>query len=300
MQTLPTDLKERISAALTDSDSELWFPNLTYDLVQSGYQKLHKDIGITIRTYGTARVILKDVDAERLAEIFIKNTIFSKNGYGQIENETFVEIFPANIVEQYKESGVEFYNQEELLTRIEIINCLKNSFETIRSVPSLFETVRRLVKSIHLIKPEDDEYDVSFSEPHIPFSIFVSVPRENTPINVLRVTEAIVHESMHLQLTLIENIVPLFSAEGNLVYSPWKEEYRTPQGILHALYVFKVIEYFVQQVSKNNNLSTECKHHLKERQNRIFSQVHEISDFLNCPNLTNLGKKFTEKLMEFS
>ncbi len=244
-QTVPINLEERITDALTNSKPELWFPYLTNDLTRIGWQQLYEEMGITESNYGTARVILKDPDASRN----IAYTLMIPNQKGEIKDEIFVEIIPINISKQYKESGVNFYAAEEFseknLINNEVLDCVKDAFNIIRQVPSLFTTIVNLVKSIHLIEPESDEYDVSFSEPHIPFSIFVSVPQKNTPINALRVAEAIVHEAMHLQLTLLEQLINIFVNSDKKYFSPWKNEHRTLQGALHAHYMFLVIKDYI-------------------------------------------------------
>ncbi len=98
--TLPSDLKERIIIALTDHDSELWFPHLTYDLMQTGLQKLYEETGITQENYGTARVILKDADAERVFE----RSVFTVDCLEDIKNKSFIEMLPASFIEEYKKS----------------------------------------------------------------------------------------------------------------------------------------------------------------------------------------------------
>ena len=197
------NLREKVIASLESSGSELWFPHLTHDLVETGWRKLREDVEIDPIDYGTARVVLKDPDAER--EILY--TLFIKNAENEVKDTILVEGLPEIIAACYKKSGVDFYTFNDFFVRNffrnEILDCLTDAFNIIRRVPSLYRTVVHLVRSIHLIKPESDEYDVSFSEPHIPFSIFISVPQSNNPINALRVAEAIVHETMHLQLTLI-------------------------------------------------------------------------------------------------
>lgn len=292
-QTQLFDLENKIIAALTDSRSESWFPHLTFDLMQNGLQKLYDEMEFTEADYGTTRVILKDVNAERVFE----GAIFTRNDLGEIKNETFVEILPAGISNQYKESGVNFYSREELGINTEITDCLRDAFEIIRHVPSLFSTVRHLVKSIHLIKPEDNEYDVSFSEPHIPFSIFVSVPQKNNPINNLRVAEAIVHEAMHLQLTLIEDIIQLIINSNLKFYSPWKSEYRTAGGVLHALYVFRVLYSFWDEVIKHDFLILLENNYLNNRRNLIIEQILEIEHFSESKVLTHLGEDFVAKML---
>jgi len=292
----PTNLKDRVIDTLTNCDSEPWFPHLTLDLTRDGWRRLNEKTGITGSTYGTARVILYDTK-------FPRKTIYTldiQDTEGKTKDEVFVELLPEVISNKYNKSGVTFYSEEEFYAngRVhnEFLDCLSAAFDLIIKVPSLFETARHLVKSIHLIKPEDDDYDVSFSEPHIPFSIFISVPQKNTRINALRVAEAIVHEVMHLQLTLIENIVPLVIPGEELVYSPWKEEYRTPQGVLHAIYVFTVIRNLMIQIF-NNSLTDDIKFHINERNEQIKNQILKIDNFINCLKLTEHGREFSKNLI---
>src|SRR5207249_726495 len=99
----------------------------------------------------------------------------------------------------------------------------------LKRVPTLLPTVLSLVRALHLVIPDDDDIDVSFSEPNLPFSVFVSVPHRGARTDALRVAEAIVHEAMHLHLTLIERVVPLVRSSGRRFFSPWRGEYRTAQ-----------------------------------------------------------------------
>lgn len=299
-ETVPINLEGRITDALTNSRSELWFPHLTDDLTRIGWQRLYEKTGITQSNYGTGRVILKDADASRN----IAYTLMIPNQKGEIKDEISVEILPVDIAKQYEEFGVNFYAAEKFfeknLINNEVLDCIKDAFNTIRQVPSLFTTILNLVKSIHLIKPESDEYDVSFSEPHIPFSIFVSVPQKNTPINTLRVVEAIVHEAMHLQLTLIESISQLVISSPEKFYSPWRAENRTADGVLHALYVFQVLRSFYLKLLNCHLLSTKERHFLNERRILIANQISDIEDFVNCASLTSFGKSLTHRLFTYT
>lgn len=297
-QTVPINLENRIADALTNSQSELWFPHLTDDLTSLGWKQLYKETGITESNYGTARVILKDTNASRN----IAYTLKIPNRKGEIKDEISVELLPIDIAEQYEESGVNFYAAEKFseqnLIANEVLDCVKDAFNIIRQVPSLFTTILNLVKSIHLIKPESDEYDVSFSEPHIPFSIFVSIPGKNSLINALRVAEAIVHEAMHLQLTILESIVPLVINSDEKFYSPWKNEHRTSQGVLHALYVFRVIKDFFYKFSCNSNLNTNLSNYIQTRCEEIENQISQIESFESCPELTEFGRTIVERLFD--
>jgi hypothetical protein len=295
-KTATISLEDRIIAALMDTNCSLWFPHLTHDLVQTGWQRL-EEIGITESDYGTARVILSNVNEAR----DIAFSLLIPNQSKEIKNLIPIEILPQHISSQYKKSGVHFYRAEELLNKgiadNEILNCIRDAFNIIREVPSLFSTVISLVKSIHLIKAKSNEYDISFSEPKIPFSIFISIPQNNYEINALRVAEAIVHEAMHLQLTLIERTISLVINNSKKFYSPWKSEYRTADGVLHALYVFQVINKFLAELLSKDQYFSQQRIYINKRQKKITDQITQIQTFVNCPNLTNVGSFFVQHLI---
>lgn len=295
---MPIDLEARIARVLSNVDSPLWFPDLTRALAQTEWRRLEA-VGIMPENYGTARIIMENARAQReIAPIF--STGNQKEG---LLGETIsVESLTSKINDYYREAGVEFYSFEEIFAETEegdteIICCVNAAFDIIRLIPSLFSTVAALTKSIHLIKPETDDYDVSFSEPNVPFSIFVSVPRKNTLANSLRVAESIVHEAMHLQLTLIEKIATLVTSNAKSYYSPWKDEMRSTQGILHALYVFRVIDYFFGELSNGLLKFPKAASYVVARRKEIDLQIKMIRDFAENEELTALGKILARRLI---
>lgn len=112
-------------------------------------------------------------------------------------------------------------------------------------VPSLADSVGAVVWSIHPLRALRD-HDVSHSTPELPFSIFISVPRKGERDATLRVAESLIHEAMHLQLTLIDSIEPLATDDRASGFSPWKGERRPVTGLLHGLYVFAVIHQVLE------------------------------------------------------
>jgi hypothetical protein len=107
-------------------------------------------------------------------------------------------------------------------------------------VDGLADTVGCVARSIHVLRAPTD-YDVSHSTPALPFSIFVSVPAAEEKDATLRLAESLVHEAMHLQLTLVDQAQPLVIDGGGQGYSPWKQELRPIEGLIQGLYVFAVI-----------------------------------------------------------
>lgn len=280
------ELADKIKLSIEDESLPLWFPNLTPHLAETGWLALENDFGLTSLTYGTARILTGNIDTPLLVIPF-------KNKSG---NELFyIELLPKELTDNYSHAQVGFYNAVEL-TEQPVLDCLAEAIELIRKVPGLYESVLTLVKSVHLIKLDDDSYDVSFSEPQIPFSIFVSVPKTRIKFDFLRVAEAIVHEVMHLQLSLIEKTVPLISSNEQEFYSPWKDEYRNSTGILHALYVFRVIDYFFQRVLADS-VSDANRYYIQTRQSQIYKQIKEIKSFQSTLTITLLGKLLVIRLL---
>jgi HEXXH motif-containing protein len=277
------DLIERIESALEHFGNCPWLPDLTGDLVQMGWRVLYQEAGLSPSNYGTSRVIAKSVHAAR-------------NLVGHLSTSLAVEVLDENLADNYKDAGIEFYTVKEI-GHSGLLDRVDDAINLIKRVPTLHETVDGLVRSVHLIKPKDDDYDVSFSEPQIPFSIFISIPREPTLACALRISEAIVHESMHLQLTLIERTVPLTISTSQQSYSPWREEYRDTQGILHALYVFRVIDQVLRKLGSTGSPAIDVETYIHDRYCEIASQIREVRSFQHCSELTNIGACFVRRLI---
>lgn len=281
------ELAETVKLSFEDVSLPLWFPNLTPHLAEIGWQSLKNEFGLTPSNYATVRVLTGKIDTS--LSVFPR-----KDKFGNIP--FLVELLPKELTANYSDSQIEFYNAEEL-TKLPVLDCIAEAIDLIKLVPSLSESIFTLVKSVHLIKLEDDNYDVSFSEPNIPFSIFISVPKNRIKADSLRVAEAIVHEAMHLQLTLVEKLVPLIKANKQKFYSPWKDEYRDSTGILHALYVFRVIESFYKQLKVTQCLSIADLIFVENRLKNILEKVKTINDFTGSSDLTNEGVNLTNALL---
>jgi len=158
--------------------------------------------------------------------------------------------------------------------------------------------VSELVWRCHVIVAKEADYDVSFSDPEIPFTIFISVPTQNDRSSLLRVAENIVHETMHLQLSLFERCCPLIdTASAWTLYSPWKHEPRPAQGILHGLYVFHVLHWLWQRTAES--MQNDSDHSFALRRicdiEREISAVRAIED---SAALTPAGKLFLQRLFD--
>jgi HEXXH motif-containing protein len=174
---------------------------------------------------------------------------------------------------------------------------LRSAVSILQLIRPAYDCITNLVHSIHVLRQLDTEVDLSYSHPDIPFSIFVSVCEDDLTISNLRVAESILHEAMHLKLTLIENIVPLVKANTNKqYYSPWRGEERPIKGVLHGLFVFKVIQEFFKELCKRQIMS-EAREYLLERGRQISSEIAQLKNFESSNGLTAMGANLATSLL---
>ncbi len=286
-------LTDQIKLALESTMTLPWLPELTDEISKAGWDRLFCDSGLTITDYGTVRGIHKDATAPRRIIAYITTS----QDADEFKTTIPLEILTGEIMARYEKAGVSFYTSEEI-AGTPILSCIEDAMRILKLSPGLMSTVAALVRALHIIKPTDDERDVSFSEPHIPFSIFVSVPEKRMRADALRVAEAILHEAMHLQLTLIEQISPLVAVSRDKYFSPWRGEYRTAQGILHALYVFRVIDCFFGELLSDSAILEEYSDYMQGRRHQIAKQIRQVKSFQDCPELTSMGATFVRRILD--
>ena len=251
-------------------------------------------MGLTPATYGTTRLLLKNPKGER--SVVVRCGTASNAGGSAGAGDIPVEILPPNIAQQVAGRDVRFLDAHGV--EEPVAHQLEEAISFLNLVPTIWPTVSTLVRSLHIIDPVEDEVDVSFSDPTIPFSIFVSVPRVWSEVAALRVAEAILHETMHLQLTLIEWVVPLVVPQRVMYYSPWRDEQRDSEGILQALYVFVVIRSFLGlfPVRRSNTVND----HVADRLAQIDCQIEQARDFRQCEELTPDGTALVTRLLQIA
>ncbi|HEY2293621.1 MAG TPA: HEXXH motif-containing putative peptide modification protein [Thermoanaerobaculia bacterium] len=287
------DLAARVRGALRDPGTPLWLPELTADLTDIAWRNLNRDLHLTRASYGTAKVLRRDPEESR--QVVVSLDVPSPGGEGC--DAIPIEVLPEDLAVECAGPEVRFFRAEEILGSGVAIR-VREALKILGAVPTVLPTVCSLIRSLHLIDPADDEIDISFSEPILPFSAFVSVPGPGAVAGELRVAEALLHEAMHLQLTLVEAVVPLVMPTEKAYFSPWRNEYRTAQGVLHALYVFRVIDAFLGKMSYEGPALGPSRGHARERRATIARQVQEIHDFRNCVDLTPDGAAFVDRLLD--
>lgn len=289
------ELAERIRGSIENRNGDPWFPELTADLAASACDSLRRDIGLTPETYGTERVLSHSSSGPR--EIIGCVTLPPLSEAAP--NISIEGLSEGCAAKYHKEGGVSFYTPDEILNTT-VLPCIEDALLIVSQVPSLIRTVTALVRSLHVIEPEDADYDVSFSEPDVPFSIFVSVPRKRTANDALRVAEAIVHEAMHLQLTQIECVSRLVSSADGRYFSPWRGEHRNAGGVLHGLYVFHVIHRFLDRLASIGSSPENRLQYVRVRQLEIANQIDAIRSLQDGTELTAAGLTLVRRCLQDS
>jgi hypothetical protein len=287
------ELAERIRASIENPDVEPWFPELTDALAARAWESLERDIGLTPDSYGTERVLSGSLSTPREIIASLKTCPSTCATPSAIA----IEALTQSLEVKYQEQGVTFYSAEEILHST-ILSCLEDALAIINQVPSLMRTVALLVRSLHVIKPADDDYDVSFSEPDVPFSIFVSVPERRIANDALRVAEAIVHEATHLQLTFFETHLPFVTSSARQYLSPWRGEFRPASSILHGLDVFVSIEEFLGRLKLSSSADAQSEQYAVHRRTEILDQIGRLQLFERAEELTKTGRRFVEGLID--
>jgi len=290
--TQKSRLIDAIEESLTNRNCPLWFPDLSPKLARPAWELLRRDLGLTGRSYGTGRVLACDPTAPRNV---VTRLSIPQQSNGQ-SSHLLVELLGGSAARRYKKLGLSFLSADEI-AEAGALGCIQDAMTTLALVPSLRDTVVQLVKVLHIVGSQGHDYDVSHSDPVVPFSVFLSAPQIRAPNGPLRVCESIVHEAMHLQLTLMERTVPLVMSNGSRYFSPWRGTFRSPSGILHALYVFRVIDTYLEQVLLRSSNCPAAMDHVRARRQTIAQETRQVINFRRCPDLTKFGNSLVQRLL---
>lgn len=253
----------------------LWWPGLTALLIKARQNRPASDLYPSCIGYSTTQYLLGGENSE--CDVF---WVGNKSSPDHLSFR--IEYLHENVTKHPLFRGKELATPDEI-REMPVDSAISKASALIKTIPSLATSIQHLTQSVHIVRQKDPAYDVSFSEPFIPFSIFISIPGESL-VAAARVAEAIIHESMHLQLSLVEQLVPLGIESTKRQYSPWKQEPRPISGLIHALYVFSIIDEWLRQLL---SLYPSISSHILNRRNQILSEVEEI-DFVQCKALSTL------------
>lgn len=156
--------------------------------------------------------------------------------------------------------------------------------------PSLAEAVQILVRDFYLIQSPGIGYDVSHSQPDLPFSIFVTIPVGERDA-AERLAESILHEAMHLQLSILERYVPLVNESLITGYSPWQRKERPIGGLVHGLFVFRVIDQWLAQIITRAVNHPESLSYARRRRIEIAEEIGQLGQLSSSSALTPEGRR---------
>jgi len=209
---------------------------------------------------------------------------------GALDLSLAIELLPPLVAQQLLSKGAPFADETTVATYG--LDGLERALSVLRQVPSLAETVCAVVKRVHILEVPEPGYDVSYSDPSIPFSVFFNISEGQ--FAELRTAEALIHEAMHLQLSLIEKIVPIATVDQGLYYSPWKHSLRPITGLMHALYVFRVIDQWLAHMPKT---SQEAMDYAKRRRKEIDEEVQQLTPSSFTDHLTVEGRQLLSRML---
>lgn len=268
------DVTSSLSLRLSKEDL-LWFPSLTAELVADFISRNQVEPSL-VEQYGTSRWLAGNArpPAPDGGDIRIGLHV-AKIEY--LSSETAADF-----------EGLHFADSRDPQIRERI----QTAADILTHVPSMAESIGSVVKSIHPLQSLRD-HDVSHSTPELPFSIFVSIPEKDERDASLRVAESLIHESMHLQLTLVNSIEPLAVDDRASGYSPWKDEVRPVAGLLHGLYVFAVIH---QALGILTDVRSEWRQYCRKRRRTIEREIASLSEVPE--GLSKMGMELWRRCLE--
>ncbi len=272
---MPSEIRESFRTVLSQS-AEPWFPGIAESMTAITWQEIARD-GFIVSNYGTHRWLQNDPTAERLelATLDLGNFL-----------ECRIEELPTPSRVRYERSGLVFSRSISIEAHIAAV---RSALSFIALVPSLHATVAAYLRTLHVLQAPGIDFDASHSDPEVPFSIFVSIPSEERE-GKLRLAESIIHECMHLQLTMIEAELPLVSDRNSLFFSPWQQTARPLGGVLHGLYVFSVIDAYFRALGQNCSLTQDESAFVTKRRDEITQEAAQVEYLATTKGLTNEGR----------
>jgi HEXXH motif-containing protein len=272
-----------LHSSFSSSEISPWWPEFTSELSNLKWAELQIIYGITRKSYSATEIILGEhYEPKLLVDIFRSDESRSIDG-------PRIEVLHQAAEPVFANHGLKCRDFARCGDRSSV-QILKAAFGLIGAIPSLLTTVMTLGRSVILLEADDDASDVSYSSPDVPFSIFISLPSSFDPDCHARVAEAIIHECMHLQLTLLEEWSPLIEGRTETRFSPWKGEFRNSSGIMHGLYVFTVVKKWLQKSQIRDS------RYVNRRIDQIVDDANQILDFSHSLDLTPFGRAICNRL----
>jgi hypothetical protein len=197
----------------------------------------------------------------------------------------------------YDEHGLEPLNDRTLI-KSKAASKLKSSFQVLNLIPECAACIAELVNCIQVVASEGPEYDTSYTHPDLPFTIFVSVCDDDSLNARFRVAESILHEAMHLKLTLIQDYIELVQPNSTeTFFSPWRNVQRPLMGVLHGLFVFRAIQDFFRLIKDDPCLDNKDYNFATYRIDDIATDFRALQHFSINQGLSKDGANLSANLL---
>lgn len=212
-----------------------------------------------------------------------------------VDSAVSVEWLSPVLATRWENVGLQFASEADL-SDMEFRQTLVSALDFIGMDHQLEGTVAGLCRSLHVLVASGRDFDVSYSDPTLPLSVFVSCPLPAERNRVERLAENIVHESLHLQLSLVERVQPLVidDPDEKPVFSPWKDEWRSVRGLVHAVYVFGNLRSFWKGITSKR---PESSSFAQARIQTINAEMADAAHLASNKSLTAAGRRLATSFL---
>ena len=286
-------LSRIVRQALLRTANSAWEPSLAQMLADSQWGILQQDKGIEKQHYGTLRTVLSGTIS---GNVTVGTMALPRGSRCHPRCSLSIEWLPTRQLSDLFGCPYSCYSRTDPALPL-VLRTIAESFSILERISGASDAIGHFVRSLHVLKPPDDDTDISFSDPSAPFSAFVSVPATVTVDAPWRVAESILHEFMHLQLTAIEHVVRLVATSNGTFYSPWRKEMRPVAGVLHGAYAFFGVNDFILQALRLAD-SSRIRSYLVARHRTLREQFAEIQSLGDSDSLTPIGSAFARHMIE--
>jgi hypothetical protein len=268
--------------------SPLWENKLTHLLVEAKYVSLSSEQHTGRQSYTTAGAL-------NLGDI-----LSAKQFFASYDNHIiYLEKPDKKLFDFYNEHGLVPLN-DRILIKSKAVSKLKSALQILNLIPECATCIAQLVNCIQVVASEGPEYDTSYTHPEVPFTIFVSVCEDDSLNAQLRLAESILHEAMHLKLTLIQSHIELVKPQSTeTFFSPWRNVQRPLTGVLHGLFVFRAIQDFFRLIKDSPQLNNKEYNFVTYRIDDIASDFQALENFAKADTLTEYGKRIVFNLVKY-
>ena len=206
----------------------------------------------------------------------------------QFDSAMSVELLPSSLTERWQSIGLRFATASDI-SDMRFMETLAKSLDLIQLVRRYMQPLSACADRCMSCWLRAGIWTLVTVIRLYPSRFSCHVRQITEKNRVERLAENVIHEALHLQLSLVERVEPLIidGAEQEQVFSPWKEGERTMRGLLHAVYVFGNLRYFWKRVAANcPNSSTFAENRIET----INQEMSSVRHLLDSPLLTATGR----------